>query len=420
MVRATGSMMPRLRRCQHFARPDADWSAEKDELSYEARLGLAFHEVAPYLLADSDALTDKDFDAIVAKWNVENDDLAGFHDSLLKECEHEDLAGRLFEGKEWHPEVAYAYDVATGKARKLEVPGHREYPRLNDNEIALTVDVASDGEKEYIVILDWKTGSFRYLEPPRRNLQMGIAALAAAREAGVGNVIVNIIRVTPEDVTVEAVVFTELDFDAIADELRALVKYIPGSEPCPGEWCSFCPTRGACPAAVAAMKEIVPTAADLPDTFRLTGPVQSMAEAQYRLALWPLVKDAKDRYHADLKAFADKSKGILTADGTRLWRRFKKRYADFELTDKAVAYLRDQLGEFADELALEKRYPLATSIGAIQKAARKTLKAADKKATAKDGDKFAEEIFAKLTTFGVMIGKPRPTYDFITVKKNNG
>jgi hypothetical protein len=409
-------MMPRLRRCQYFARPDADWSAEADEVSYEARLGLAFHEVAPYVLAGSEGLTDDAFDDIAAKWNVDRDELAEYRDSLLKAC-GDGLEAELFAGKKWRAEVAYAYNVKTSAARRLQVEGHRQYPELEDDEIALTVDAASDTLKDYVVILDWKTGSFRYLEPPRHNLQMGLSALAAARAADVDTVVVYIVRVTPEDVKVEKVVFRELDFDAIADEIRALVKYIPGSEPCPGEWCSFCPARGACPAAVSAMTEIIPTAEDLPDTFRLIGPIQSLAEAQYRLALWPLVKDAKERYHADLKAFADKHNGIVTADGTRLWRRFKKACADFELNDAAVAYLRETLGEFADDVALEERYPFATSKGAIVKAAKKTVKAGDKKATAKDGEAFAEEIFAELKKLAAMVDKPQVAYDYIKIDK---
>lgn len=167
-------------------------------------------------------------------------------------------------------EVAFAYDVATGKGRELGRRVGRKYVGLGPTEIAGTLDVVGVSE-DAVYVLDYKAG-WSELPPPAENFQLRAGGLAAARAYGKSRAFLDLARVKESGAIwkPDQAELDEFDLDVFAAELRPLFDRIKAAraraaelgEPdvALGAWCKYCPSWGACPAQKALVVRAVAVA----------------------------------------------------------------------------------------------------------------------------------------------------------------
>jgi len=193
---------------------------------------------------------------------------------------------------EYAPEVAFAYDYATGNARELGRGLDRGYPDLGPTEIPMTLDSVGVGGSQ-VVVFDVKTGRGR-VTPAARNGQIRLGALAAARAYGASRATVGLVYVREGEAPWSDVAdLDEMDLDAAAIEARDVMRRVgeaaevvtAGGTPTltTGDHCRYCPARTACPARVALLRACVQT----PEEIRarvFAGLEQGERAQAYRLA----------------------------------------------------------------------------------------------------------------------------------------
>lgn len=162
------------------------------------------------------------------------------------------------------PEVAFAYNVLTGKARILGRGLARNYGQLDTFEIPGTADLYGVGDG-CAYVADYKTG--RNPIAAHRSLQLRFYALCAARAAGLDFAIAEIIRIDESgNVWRDRACFDVLTLDEFAHELAqtfgkardALSAYAAGDaiETTTGDHCDYCPGYLSCPAKTALLRGI--------------------------------------------------------------------------------------------------------------------------------------------------------------------
>jgi PD-(D/E)XK nuclease superfamily len=156
---------------------------------------------------------------------------------------HADKAAESPEGAE----VAFAWDVLTGKGRELGRNLGREYPATAETEIVGSTDKILV-EQDRVVIRDYKSGRGFGVEAPAKNLQLGFYAVAGAAVHGK-----DAARVELEFLDQEREIGADLDaldLAALRERIRSVWRR--ASEPQPkvvtGDHCTFCPCIVNCPA----------------------------------------------------------------------------------------------------------------------------------------------------------------------------
>lgn len=152
-------------------------------------------------------------------------------------------------------EVAFAWWSLNDTARELGRGIERDYRKALPGEMVLTVDLVSELGDDAVFVADYKF-LFGYVPPPRKNLQLKLGALAAARAYGRSRAVVEIIRPREDSKPYrERHEFDSFDLDDIAEELRALVAKVhhvrqPGAklELVMGPQCNYCQSNRYCPA----------------------------------------------------------------------------------------------------------------------------------------------------------------------------
>jgi hypothetical protein len=237
-VKLTGSKMSLFQKCQWWARPDVIVK-DRPLSSSEANLGKAVHAaIETHILGSGTAET------FGADAEVVNRMLWAWQDSQ-------------WSGIKWEPEVAFAYDPATGSARTLG-RGREAYVNAGPTEITGTVDaIYQDGTQ--ITIADWKTGRQSGLQSAEENAQLRFYALCAARAYGAESVRVLVVRVGEGGTQHSEAVLDDFDLAAFEDEFRARLKTIPQARPQNGHHCTYCPAVSVCPATAIAEETLVPT-----------------------------------------------------------------------------------------------------------------------------------------------------------------
>lgn len=155
-------------------------------------------------------------------------------------------------------ELAFGYDVASGKARIIGVNLERNYGVLGDAEVAGAADVVGLGDGR-LLVLDWK--SIGHRARARDSVQLRFLALAASRVYGVETVRVEIVRLGDGgEVYRDWHVYEALDHDMFAAELRAWRAVLPddhaGDDFHEGPWCDRCPSFAYCPAKTLLALEV--------------------------------------------------------------------------------------------------------------------------------------------------------------------
>lgn len=162
------------------------------------------------------------------------------------------------------PELAFAFDVVSGKARVLGENIGRNY-KLDGFEIAGTADLAGVINDEAIIV-DLKTGHGAVTHP-ERNPQLAMLAVMAARAWGCDRARVAILTCHEGEEPRWAWHELEMwDLDAAALELldeyhrvcRAREVIEGGNVPSvnEGAWCKYCPAVPVCPAKTALIKRL--------------------------------------------------------------------------------------------------------------------------------------------------------------------
>lgn len=157
-------------------------------------------------------------------------------------------------------EVAFAYDPATGRARRTKTEQHREYA-VGEHEIPGTCDVVHGD-----LVLDWKTSRWDFdVESARPQLEF--YALCLARSAGLATVRYRI-AVISDDGAVGGPPEVTLDWEDLAriaarvrrawervQAARAAADVTP--DVAEGPHCRWCPAAVHCPAKRAAVAAVL-------------------------------------------------------------------------------------------------------------------------------------------------------------------
>lgn len=162
------------------------------------------------------------------------------------------------------PEVAMALDLAKGTARVLGERMTRESARkaTRSSEIPMVPDWLALAGTSSAVLRDWKMGRMEDLEAAREHLQLLTYAATALLAYGLETVRAELWHWDGLRWWVDSVTLDWLDAESVLDRVRALLgkadaareayardKVLPRLSV--GAWCSWCPSRRACPAVAA-------------------------------------------------------------------------------------------------------------------------------------------------------------------------
>ncbi len=156
-------------------------------------------------------------------------------------------------------EVAFAYDLSSGRARELGRGLSREqaYAQLSAGEIGGTADVVALLGEDGVYVADWK--GWAWQAPAERHFQIGFYALAAARAYRRRRAVVELIYLRHGVARRDRAELDGFALDALAERLERVDQQLEiagmaldGSrlEVRAGRWCQRCPAlrAGECPA----------------------------------------------------------------------------------------------------------------------------------------------------------------------------
>lgn len=202
-----------------------------------------------------------------------------------------DLDGLPTDAKAFAGEVAFAIDLDAGTARELGRNIGRDYAAAGaqPHEVVGAADALSLVGSTAVRADELKTG-WRYVPPPKRNLQvraqLAAAALAYGRDDGIG-----VVHHRREDNSgwTERAIFDTFDHAETLDRIRQVRARVEGSRSevmrfREGEWCATCPAISSCPAKMALVRQLVENESDqVVEAFRATLAPETAGEAFQKL-----------------------------------------------------------------------------------------------------------------------------------------
>ena len=381
--RLSASGLSRGQRCLYWARPDIEVpEREPDEYTL---YGAAWHAVVDETIATgkkcapsdhADALDEAQIDRIEATydtwWNW-----------------WQKAKGDL----EWKSEIRIAWNVDTGAARFLPKTGeHREYGQLEPYEVPGTLD-AYGIDADHLEVPDWKSG-YKSVEAPATNLQLHFYGGALASALGRDSARVTVVKPSEDVVYVaEPADLDVFSFTLTRAAVRDMVDRIPGSNPNAGPWCSYCPMRGACPATIENVEQVIDAAAIVRKR-EVSLNIQDNDHAAWLLSAVDGVADFLKSVKSKVREYADKHGGILLEDGT-VW------------SGQSVHTEKPDLDKPG---ALQALYTL----GLTEAIESKTTWAAIKRVGGKEGERAARD---RLKALGAIKASDHPRYEARPVKK---
>lgn len=258
------------------------------------------------------------------------------------DCAELDVDG-LPVGADYEKEVALAYDVAKGTARRISRPDEatHTYADAREGELPMMLDVAKRGE-----VGDYKSGvRGTYV------WQLRVNALAWSALTGSPDVTATLYRLADRS-NDQVFRWDSLDLAAFSAELQEHVAHwraveargVRDDDIKPGAHCDYCPARRACPAKVGFVADA--------RTGALVRHVNKLVTDEDVAATYHFVREASaelKRVLASIYALA-RERPVDLGDGTMLASVPSKREAlDGEVTYRAV---KEILGVGAAELAV--------------------------------------------------------------------
>lgn len=204
-------------------------------------------------------------------------------------------------------EVAFAFDLDTGRGRELGQHLGRDYSAATASELPGTVDVIAV-EQGRVIVGDYK-GGWGDVPPAAKNMQLRHLALAAARTHGLVRATVSIIRVRPDrepfydEAEYGAYELDETEFllQQARDRVRVQIAKRAAGEVVDvhsGSWCRYCPARPHCPAFLNVIRAMATAPGDLEQEIRSKITPELAANARRHLKFakraLALVEDALD------------------------------------------------------------------------------------------------------------------------------
>lgn len=161
-------------------------------------------------------------------------------------------------------EVAFAFDVKTGKAREIGRNINRNY-NAGPDEICCTVDIVGVGENS-VLVKDFK-GAHADVTHPRENHQLLFGGLCAARAYGKDTATLVVTRLIDDTVKNVTAQIDGWGLDVFASRLVGITQRVKeakelvlnGKTPdvSEGKWCTYCPAFDSCPAKIGLLKAMI-------------------------------------------------------------------------------------------------------------------------------------------------------------------
>jgi len=344
MRQLTASKQPRAKKCLGFLRTDYAWV---DEPGSAARVGTAVHKLAELFVLTGQRCV-QDWEELSSS---EYEDALSYWEALASWLEEPTITPDTWlpipitKAQGWRPEIKFAYDPQSTTARILLAAESRDYDEARPGEMTGTADLVWCAPKsDLVVVLDYKTGTGRSLEPLRESSQLRFLAFAAALEAGAKRAIIGYVRVREDQpVFLELANMDGFDFELVATELADLDARMTAHEPpepVPGSHCRYCPASTACPAMGEILGQLTPT----PPAKTLGGPIETPEDAVYRFEMWDAVVEAHKAYVRTLKAWAETHGGVRLPNGD-VYQSTEQTVEKIEPNNDALEFLGSRLGE---------------------------------------------------------------------------
>lgn len=223
--------------CQWWLTDEAEH--EKTPPTDRMRFGNAVHSVI------ETALHGQFIDAVELRRLVSNSGLKPSWDKKVQ-ARFDAWFGRFDAWSHLKPEIAFAYNVNTEVARRLEGESWRKYADVDRTcEVTLVIDAHSlaDG---WVDVYDWKTGR---LNEQKDVQQIRACAMVAAKFYGVDRAVAHVVYIEDDDVCDFKGGFPidEFDMASMGSTLRGVFK-LADVEPKLGPHCKtlYCPAMKSC------------------------------------------------------------------------------------------------------------------------------------------------------------------------------
>lgn len=210
-------------------------------------------------------------------------------------------------------ELSFAWDPATGKARKTGT--NRAYVGIRSGEICGTADWVDPGRSP-ITVLDFKSGQ---LNLEAAELQLSTLAVMAADVYGVSEVEIGTIHID-NVLTDHRRVLTSMELAAHAGMLHRWMAEAEMSKPNPGSHCvsMYCPHISFCPATTESIEHLVPVEA-LVARHRFSTDISDPSHAAFCLERLEAIERMAEQVKEALKAKASEWGGIPLPGG-KVWK----------------------------------------------------------------------------------------------------
>jgi hypothetical protein len=206
-------------------------------------------------------------------------------------------------------EYSVAYDVVAGTTRECDAPDDvtHSYKDRDLNELPGTADIVFWRHKEYLCVLDYKTG-YDIPEPCNSGQMLSLALALSKLYTTRMQVIVGFMHAPRGGGGLPTVYADTVSLERLeehAEALRAAWR-IRGTSMTPGEWCKYCPAFTICPTQSSMLVELRRGANGAPLTKERVGAIHQQLASYDALA---------KQLRAQLRGYVAKHGAVARPDG---------------------------------------------------------------------------------------------------------
>lgn len=226
-MKITASRLPLAKHCLWWARPEVELPARPD--TTHASFGRQFHL------------------HVAQRINRERTSRERLERKMLDYLDQ--WTRRFRPGPSWTAEASFAWNPTTDQVAYRLHNYERNYEWCGPGDIAGTADVVACRDTD-VLIIDWKTGDPRKVDPPSENWQLLYFGLCATTHFQKEYAVLALGYVSDRHTQyVEQRVHAD-DLDHMRLQLAVLPSQISDAQPLAGEHCrrKFCPAISICPA----------------------------------------------------------------------------------------------------------------------------------------------------------------------------